>query len=79
MYGISYMSRHYIAILRERSQCLLRDAWRSEIATHHVTRHNTPIHNILSTDQFSISQRAQETLPEVGNLMPKHVGDTIRN
>jgi hypothetical protein len=25
MYGISYMFRHYIAILRERSWCLLRD------------------------------------------------------
>jgi hypothetical protein len=26
MYGSSYMFRHYIAILGERSQCLLRDA-----------------------------------------------------
>jgi hypothetical protein len=26
MYGISYMFRHYIAIFRERSLCLLRDA-----------------------------------------------------
>jgi hypothetical protein len=26
MYGISYMFRHYVAILRERSWCLLRDA-----------------------------------------------------
>jgi hypothetical protein len=26
MYGSSYMFRHYIAILRERSWCLLRDA-----------------------------------------------------
>src|SRR5215510_15603747 len=25
MYGSSYIFRHYIAILRERSQCLLRD------------------------------------------------------
>src|SRR5215510_8849182 len=42
---------------------------------HHVTRHNTPIHNILSTaHQLSISQKALGTLPEDGNVMPKHVG-----
>jgi hypothetical protein len=50
------------------------------ITTHHVTRHNTHIHNILSTaPQLSISQKALGTLPEDGNLMPKHVGDTIHN
>jgi hypothetical protein len=64
---------HYIAIFRERSLCLLRD---SQIATHHVTKHNTPIHNILSTaSQLSISQMALGTFPEDGNVMPKHVGD----
>jgi hypothetical protein len=48
--------------------------------THHVTRHNTRIHNILSTAaQLSISQKALGTLPEGGNVMPKHVGDTIHN
>jgi hypothetical protein len=48
--------------------------------THHVTRNNTPINNILSTaPQLIISQKALETLPEDGNLMPKHVGDTIHN
>jgi hypothetical protein len=53
---------------------------RSETATHHVTRHNTPIHNILSTAaQLSISQKALGTLPEDGNVMPKHVGATIHN
>ena len=42
--------------------------------------HNTPIHNILSTaPQMSISQKALETLPEDGNVMPKHVGATIHN
>ena len=47
---------------------------------HHVTRHNTPIHNILSTvPQLSISQKALETLPEDGNIVPKHVGATIHN
>jgi hypothetical protein len=47
---------------------------------HHVTRHILPIHNILSTaPQLSISQKALVTLPEVGNVMPKHVGDTIHN
>jgi hypothetical protein len=50
------------------------------VRAHHVTRHNTPIHNILSTaTQLSISQKALGTLPEDGNVMPKHVGDTIHN
>src|SRR5215510_8954722 len=45
-----------------------------------ATRHNTPIHNILSTvSQLSISQKAIGTLPEDGNVMPKHVGATIHN
>jgi hypothetical protein len=43
------------------------------IAMHHVTKHNTPIHNILPTaPQLSISQQALRTLPEDGNVMPKH-------
>jgi hypothetical protein len=46
----------------------------------HVTRHNTPIHNILSTaPQLSISQKALGTLPEDGNVIPKHVEATIHN
>jgi hypothetical protein len=41
---------------------------------HHVTRHNTPIHNILLTaPQLSIPQKALGMLPEDGNVMPKHV------
>jgi hypothetical protein len=51
--------------------------WVSE--THHVTRHNTPIHNILSTPQLSISQKVLVALPEDGNEMNKHVGATIHN
>jgi hypothetical protein len=52
----------------------------SEIATHHVTRHDTLIHNILSTaPQLSISQTALGTLPEDGNVMPEYVGATIHN
>jgi hypothetical protein len=48
--------------------------------THHITRHNMPIHNILSTaPQLSISQKALRMLPEDGNVMPKHVGATIHN
>jgi hypothetical protein len=44
------------------------------------TRHNTPIHNILSTaSQLSISQKALGALPEDGNVMPKHVVGTIHN
>jgi hypothetical protein len=47
---------------------------------HHVTIHNTPIHNILSTvPELSISQKALGTLPKDGNVMPKHVGATIHN
>jgi hypothetical protein len=52
----------------------------SEIATHHATRHNTPIHNILSTaPQLSIYQKALETLFVDGYVMPKQVADTIHN
>src|SRR5215510_6986277 len=47
---------------------------------HQVTRHNTPIHNILSTaPQLSISQKALETLPEDGNVMPKHTVVSLYN
>jgi hypothetical protein len=47
---------------------------------HHVARHNTTINDILSsTHQLSISQKALGTLPEDGNVMPKHVGDTVHN
>src|SRR5215475_11808857 len=80
---------NYIAIFRVGFQCLLRDVQlrssRQNIVDgrvvssdvvrgeHHVARHNTPIHNILSTaSQLSISQKALETLPEDGNVMPKH-------
>jgi hypothetical protein len=45
---------------------------------HHVTRHNMPIYNILSTaPRFSISQKALGTPPEDGNVMLKQVGATI--
>jgi hypothetical protein len=48
------------------------------VHAHHVTGHNTPIHNILSTaPQLSIFQKALETLLEDGNVMPQHVGVTI--
>jgi hypothetical protein len=47
---------------------------------HHVTRHNMPILNSLSTvPQLSISQKALGTLPEGGNVIQKHVGATIHN
>jgi hypothetical protein len=50
------------------------------VRVHNVTRHNTPIHNILSTaTQLSISQKALGTLPEDGSVTPKHVGATIHN
>jgi hypothetical protein len=34
---------------------------------------------ISTTPQFSISQKALETLPEDGNVMPKHVRTTVDN
>jgi hypothetical protein len=53
---------------------------RSQIATHHATRNNTLIHKIISTAlQLNISQKALRTLPEDGNVMPKHVGAAIHN
>jgi hypothetical protein len=53
---------------------------RSQIATHHVTRHYMPIHNILLTaPKLSISQKALRTLPDDGNEMPKHLEATIHN
>jgi hypothetical protein len=46
----------------------------------HATRNKTLIHNNLSTaPHLSISQKALGTLPEDGNVMPKHVGDIINN
>jgi hypothetical protein len=49
------------------------------VQTTKATSKNTPIHNILSTaPQLSISQKAIGTLPEDGNVMPKHVA-TIHN
>jgi hypothetical protein len=57
-----------------------RGTWQSQIATHHVTRHNTPIHTLLSSaPQLGISQKALGTLPEDNNVMPKHVGANIHN
>jgi hypothetical protein len=47
----------------------------------YMFRHYIAIHKILSTTapKLSISQKALETLPEDGNVMPKHVGGTIQN
>jgi hypothetical protein len=43
-----------------------------------LARHNTPIHNVLSTaPQLSISQKALGTFPEDGNA--KANGATIHN
>jgi hypothetical protein len=58
----------------------MRVVFSDVVRSHHVTRHNTPIRNILSTaPQFSISQKALGTFPEDGNVMPKHVAATIHN
>jgi hypothetical protein len=58
--------------------CLV--TWCVTISAYHVTKHNTPIHNILSTaSQLSISLKLLGTFPEEGDIMPKHVGTTIHN
>jgi hypothetical protein len=52
----------------------------SQFVSSDVTRHNMPIHNILSTaPQLSISQKALGMLPEDGNVMLKHVGAIIHH
>jgi hypothetical protein len=54
--------------------CLV--AWCVAIAT----KHNTPVHNILSTaPQLSISSKALGKLPKDGNVTPKHVGAIVHN
>jgi hypothetical protein len=71
---------HVSALHCHPQEAFLMPSEKSEIATHHVIRHNTPIRNILSTaPQLSFSQKALGTLPEYGNVMPKHVGATIHN
>jgi hypothetical protein len=46
--------------------------------TRSLDQHTHP--QYLSTPpQWSISQKALETLPEEGNVMPKHVVATIHN
>jgi hypothetical protein len=73
-------SRYNIVDGRVVSSGVVRVNMRSEIATHHATGHNKPIHNILSTvPQLSVSQKVLGTLPEDGNVMPKHVGAAIHN
>jgi hypothetical protein len=76
MYGSFYMFRHYIAILRERFQCLLRDA------QLRISRQNIVDGHVVSSDVVRgdlRSQKALGMLPEDGSVMPKHVGDTIHN
>jgi hypothetical protein len=77
-YRIAQMKR---TVAYEARACVTnRDVSSSVVCAHHATRNNTPIHNILSTaPQLSISQKALGTLPEDGNVMPKHVGATIHN
>jgi hypothetical protein len=61
-------------------RCSIEEQEQSEIATHHVTKHNMPIHNILSTvPHLSISQKALGTLPNEGNVILKHKVYTIHN
>jgi hypothetical protein len=84
------MFRHYIAIIIVPSErCSIEEQSIEYCGLvcccecrggHHVTRHNTPIHNILSTGpQLNIFQKTLGTPPEDGNVMPKHVGATIHN
>jgi hypothetical protein len=82
MYGGSYMFRHYVEEQQppEHNPIYTLGSITYKITTPHETRHNTPIHNILSTaPQLSISQKALGTLAEDGNIIPKHVGATLHN
>src|SRR5215510_547351 len=55
-----YTNYKFSLLIMYGSFCMFRHYMRS---AHHVTRHNTPIHNILSTvSQLSIPQKALETL-----------------
>jgi hypothetical protein len=50
------------------------------VRMYNNTRHDTPIHNILSSaPQLSICQKTLRMLPQDGSVMPKHVGDKIHN
>jgi hypothetical protein len=49
------------------------DVVRGDLRWPCTTSLNTP------APRLSISQKALETVPEVGNVMPKHVGTTIYN
>jgi hypothetical protein len=60
-------------------RCSIEEQSIEYCVSHHVTRHNTSIHNILSTDQLSISQKALGMLPEDDNVMLKHVGANTHN
>ena len=54
----------------------------SDVVSVRTTSLGTPrtIQNILSTaSQLNISQKALETLPEDGSVMPKQAEATIRN
>jgi hypothetical protein len=46
---------------------------------HHVTRHNTPIHNIIWTASTEHLSEDTRKAPEEGNVMSKHVATTIHN
>jgi hypothetical protein len=71
-------SELYVCLDDGRLLSYIHGAW--QFTTHHFTRHNMPIHNILSTaPQLSISQKTLGTLLEDGNVVPKHVGATIHN
>jgi hypothetical protein len=52
----------------------------TDVVRGDVTRHNPPIHNIISTaPQMNISQKALGTLPKEGNVMPKLIESTVHN
>jgi hypothetical protein len=70
MYGSFYMFRHYVAILRKRSYCLLRDAQLRS------SRQNIVDGRVVSS---GVVRGDLRTLPEDGNVMPQHVGATIHN
>jgi hypothetical protein len=74
------MAQHNISRIREYILICNAALTQAKVHAQHVTRHNTPIHNILSTaSQVNISPKALGRFPENDNIMHKHVGSTIHN
>jgi hypothetical protein len=68
-YGISYMFRHYIVGVVSSGVV---------VGARHETQHTHPQYSIDCSSIENLSD-GTKTLPEDGNVMPKHVEATIHN